>query len=157
MSEDRRDFGNDSLGPENPSGSRSIPASQHDIREITRVIRGEEWTKTMLEAAEVIRAAADKAKANGLPTKKDLDKSVSANTWYGFMGQITVVAVAVYFLVRLMVDPMQRQQDRADIVASKLAEALVNIQLDLRDLYKVSPTQRSDRLEKPPERIEALK
>lgn len=136
----------DPLGPENPSGSHVLPATVHDVREIKKVLVDAEWVKSIHNAAAEIKAAADKAKANGVVTREEATKdtkSTNRHTWGAAVGVIlTIFAVAHY-----MIDPWVEAQ-------KELRAWVRELQLDVRALYKAVPSERSERLEKP---VEAAK
>lgn len=115
-------------------------------------------TAAVLEAAaKTIVEAADKAKKNGLTTREEAKADrhsvnlttivVGAST---VGGAAVIISAGVWFLVTLMLSPMQKQSDRIETLQTKQGEAMVAIQLDLRALYVASDTKKAPRLEQPP-------
>lgn len=115
-------------------------------------------TATLLaDAAAAISAAADKAKANGLSTraeavadKHSINLTSIVTAGVAIAGAAASVAGGVWFLMTIMMSPMQKQNDRIEVIQAKQGEALVGIQLDLRALYVASDTKKAERLEAPP-------
>ncbi len=114
-------------------------------------------TDLLVEAAKVIAAAADKAKANGLTTRAEAESdkhsinfTTVATAIAIVFGAASAVAGGVWFLMTIMLAPMAKQNDRIEVVQQKQGDALIGIQLDLRALYGASKTERAERLERPP-------
>lgn len=105
----------------------------------------QKYIKLLNEAAGKIDKAADKAIRNGVATSLEVEKakeSANKTTWVTFAGQLAVVAGAVYFLVTLLITPLQKQLDAMNT-------AFIEAQKDIRELYRVIPSEHSDRLDKP--------
>ncbi len=106
----------------------------------------------ILEAsAKQLSIAVDKAKANGVVTREEATKdrkSINLTTLVAAAAMVAAglptAAALVWFLITQMLGPVKDEQSRQSVVQ-------VEIQKDIRELYRVSTTQKSDRLEKPVE------
>lgn len=103
----------------------------------------------MKEATKDIGTAVDKAKANGVVTRKEAledRKSVNLTTLIAAAGMIfaglPAAGILVWWLINQMIDPIKKTQDAQ-------GDVQVEIQKDIRELYRVSSTGKSDRLERP--------
>ncbi len=105
--------------------------------------------ETMREASKEIAVSVNKAKANGVVTREEADKdrkSINLTTLVAAAGMVfaglPALLAAAWFLIHQMIDPVKDEQSRQSVVQ-------VEIQKDIRELYRVSSTQKSDRLERP--------
>lgn len=105
--------------------------------------------QVMKEASRSIAVSVDKAKANGVVTRAEAledKKSINLTTLIAAAGMVfaglPLAAALVWFLIHQMIDPVKDEQTRQSVVQ-------VEIQKDIRELYRVSPGEHSDRLERP--------
>lgn len=109
----------------------------------------EESMKQIQESARIAKEASDKAAKNGLSTRAEASKdkkSVNFTTIAAAAGMVITglptAAGLIWFLMNQRMHPVEQEQVRQSAVQ-------VEILKDIRELYRVIPSEHSDRLERP--------